>query len=124
MNNVKPAFTRFTNLQRQRERSNSLALFLSKGDSGPRWSKIGSSQTHAVPRSISTLTIYATHGGVGENRRIAKVITSGCVGSAADPLTAPCSTLKAVEINSDHSFADSRLALIDEVVGWLAKISH
>lgn len=71
---------------------------------------------------LPTLTIYATHGGAVDNRRIAKAITSACVGSAVTSASIPCSGLRAVELNSDHSFADSRLTLIDEVVGWLTKL--
>ena len=73
---------------------------------------------------LPTLTIYATHGGAVENRRIAKAITFACVGSAVTSASTPCSGLRAVELNSDHSFADSRLSLIDEVVGWLAGLSR
>lgn len=57
-----------------------------------------------------TLTIYATHGGAEDNRRMYKAITSVCGGSAGNSVSASCSRLKAVELNSDHSFADSRLA--------------
>ena len=55
------------------------------------------------------LTIYATHGGAAENRAF------------ADRLRArPGTRVTAVEINSDHSFADSRIRLANEVVQWLA----
>lgn len=73
---------------------------------------------------LPTLTIYATQGGAEENRRIAKAITAQCIGAAPTFVSASCSRLKAVELNSDHSFADSRLALINEIVLWLASFSR
>lgn len=55
------------------------------------------------------LTIYATHGGAAENRAF------------AERLRARSGTrVTAVEIDSDHSFADSRIRLANEVVQWLA----
>jgi pimeloyl-ACP methyl ester carboxylesterase len=68
------------------------------------------------------LTVYATHGGAEPNRALAETIREACTGqptgSAARRID--CPTLRAVELNSDHSFADARVALAREVVGWLA----
>lgn len=54
------------------------------------------------------LTIYATEGVAADNRALAEAV-SGQRGAR----------VKAIEINSDHSFADSRIALSQAVVDWL-----
>ncbi|MDT9599256.1 alpha/beta hydrolase [Sphingosinicella rhizophila] len=57
---------------------------------------------------VPMLSIYATHGGAAENKALAEA-----VGKAAG------ASVKAVELASDHSFADKRIALAAEVVRWL-----
>ena len=54
------------------------------------------------------LTIYATHGGAAENRAFADTLKRR-----------PGARVEARELNTDHSFADSRLALAAAVVRWL-----
>lgn len=69
---------------------------------------------------IRVLTIYATHGGAEENRAIAAAIKRACAprGQAA------CPTLTAVELATDHVFADHRVALAREVVEWLGALGR
>lgn len=57
------------------------------------------------------LTVYASEGIAADNRRLADAI--GRV---------PGARLSAVELKSDHSFADSRIALSQAVVDWLGKL--
>jgi pimeloyl-ACP methyl ester carboxylesterase len=57
------------------------------------------------------LTVYATHGGAAENRAFADRLRRR-----------PGTRVTAVEINSDHSFADSRIRLANEVVQWLGTL--
>jgi len=57
------------------------------------------------------LTIYATHGGAAENRAFAERLRRR-----------PGASVTALEINSDHSFADSRIRLASDVVQWLAAL--
>jgi hypothetical protein len=54
------------------------------------------------------LTVYATHGIAEANRALADALR----GQAGARVTA-------TEIDSDHAFADSRIALAGEVVRWL-----
>jgi len=71
---------------------------------GHAWSLAG-----LVPWLARTplLTIYATHGGAAENRVL------------AEALRREGARLTAREIDSDHGFADHRIALSMEVVRWL-----
>ncbi|HEX8667775.1 MAG TPA: alpha/beta hydrolase [Allosphingosinicella sp.] len=57
---------------------------------------------------LPVLTVYATHGGAAENKALADAIRAAGAGR-----------LTAVELDSDHSFADHRIALAVEVVRWL-----
>jgi uncharacterized protein len=68
------------------------------------------------------LTVYATHGGAAPNRALAERIREACTGqrTGSASIRMDCPTLRAVELNTDHSFADSRMALAREVVGWLS----
>jgi uncharacterized protein len=54
------------------------------------------------------LTVYATHGIAEDNRALVNALR----GQAGAKVTA-------TEIDSDHAFADSRIALAGEVVRWL-----
>lgn len=66
------------------------------------------------------LTIYATHGGAAENRALAEAVRLGCPISAE--IRPGCNgLLTAVEMDTDHAFADHRVALAREVVGWLER---
>jgi pimeloyl-ACP methyl ester carboxylesterase len=58
--------------------------------------------------ALPVLTVYATHGGAAENKAIAERIRS-----------APGARLTAVELPTDHAFADHRIRLATEVVAWL-----
>lgn len=70
------------------------------------WNLLAAAPTLARHR---LLTVYATYGGVEENRALAEAIHAA---GAGDRLTA-------TELASDHSFADHRLALAATVVAWL-----
>jgi pimeloyl-ACP methyl ester carboxylesterase len=65
---------------------------------------------------LRVLTIDATHGNAEDNRAITQAITRACPISAEVPR---CAALTAVELDSDHAFADSRIRLAAEVVRWL-----
>ncbi len=54
------------------------------------------------------LIVYATHGGAEENRTFAHTLKRQ-----------PGARVTVTELNSDHSFADKRVALAAEVVRWL-----
>lgn len=54
------------------------------------------------------LTIYATHGGGEGNAKLAELIRKS-----------PGARITAVQIDSDHGFADSRIRLASETVAWL-----
>ena len=71
---------------------------------GRGWSLSG-----LAPRLVHTpvLTIYATHGGAADNRVM------------ADALRRAGARVTAREIDSDHPFADHRIALEMAVVRWL-----
>jgi uncharacterized protein len=60
---------------------------------------------------LPVLTIYATHGIAAENKAFAEALQ----GRAGARVTA-------VELASDHAFADKRVALAAEVVRWLEGI--
>jgi pimeloyl-ACP methyl ester carboxylesterase len=62
-----------------------------------------------APRLIQTpvLTIYATHGGAADNR------------VAAEAMRRAGARVTARELNSDHGFADHRIALAMTLVRWL-----
>jgi pimeloyl-ACP methyl ester carboxylesterase len=66
------------------------------------------------------LTVYATHGDAEANRGVAEAIGRACrVRAGARP---GCNgMLTAVEMDTDHAFADHRVALAREVVGWLER---
>jgi pimeloyl-ACP methyl ester carboxylesterase len=64
---------------------------------------------------MRVLTIDATHGNAAENRAFTQAIERAC----APAEEVKCPTLTAVELPTDHAFADSRMALAREVVGWL-----
>ncbi len=66
------------------------------------------------------LTVYATHGGAAENRTFAQRLASACAGRA----DASCPTLTAVELATDHAFADHRIALAQLVVRWLEALDR
>jgi uncharacterized protein len=57
------------------------------------------------------LLIYATHGGAEDNRALAAAIEAQSA-----------TQLQVVPIESDHAFADHRIALSVAVVGWLARL--
>ena len=61
------------------------------------------------------LTVYATHGIAKDNRALVEEIRTLC------PMRGNPSgcRLTAVELDSDHAFADKRVALAAEVVRWL-----
>ena len=59
------------------------------------------------------LSIYAAHGLAAENRAFAALL-SGRHGAQ----------VSAAELDSDHSFADHRLALAEEVVRWLEALGR
>jgi len=61
---------------------------------------------------LPILTIYATHGGAEENRAFAALLGR-----------APRARLTARELDTDHSFADKRIALAVEVVRWLEALT-
>lgn len=71
---------------------------------GRGWSLLG-----LAPRLIQTpvLTIYATHGGAADNRVM------------AEALRRAGARVTARELDSDHGFADHRIALEMAVVRWL-----
>jgi pimeloyl-ACP methyl ester carboxylesterase len=73
---------------------------------GPHWSLPAMAPHLRVP----VLTIYATHGGAAENR-----VTAEAMRRAGVPVTAR-------EIDSDHPFADHRIALAMGVVRWLREL--
>jgi pimeloyl-ACP methyl ester carboxylesterase len=56
---------------------------------------------------LPVLTVYATHGGAAENKAVAEV------------LRAQGTRLTARQLDTDHAFADKRIALAVEVVRWL-----
>ncbi len=60
---------------------------------------------------VPLLTIYATHGIADMNRQLAKAVEAQAN-----------ARVKAVELNSDHAFADHRIALSQAVVDWLATL--
>lgn len=59
------------------------------------------------------LTIYATHGIAAENRAFADSLRQG-----------PNARVTAVEMDTDHAFADHRIALALEVVRWLQTLER
>jgi pimeloyl-ACP methyl ester carboxylesterase len=61
---------------------------------------------------LPVLSVYATHGGAAENKALADAIRA----AGAD-------RLRAVELDTDHSFADHRIALAGEVVRWLGDLT-
>jgi hypothetical protein len=69
---------------------------------------------------MRVLTIDATHGNAEENRAFTQAIKRAC----APAEEAKCPTLTAVELPTDHAFADHRLALAREVVGWLTALAR
>lgn len=58
------------------------------------------------------LTLYATHGGARNNRALAEVLRGAGARVAAQ------------ELDTDHAFADHRIALAAEVVGWLQALQR
>jgi pimeloyl-ACP methyl ester carboxylesterase len=80
---------------------------------GEQWDLAGLAPTLAL---FPTLTVYATHGGAQENKAVAAAIENAC--PSADIPT--CAPFRKVELPTDHAFADHRLALAREVVGWLS----
>ncbi len=63
--------------------------------------------------TMPVLIVYATHGNAGENKPVAEAL-----GAQRE------ASVKAVEIDTDHAFADSRIALAAEVVLWLRGLQH
>ena len=59
---------------------------------------------------VPVLTVYATHGGAAHNRAFADLLKRQ-----------PGARITATELATDHSFADKRVGLAAEVVGWLAE---
>ena len=57
------------------------------------------------------LTLFATHGGAEQNRAFAATLRSAGVRVSAE------------EMDTDHAFADHRIALAEAVVQWLARLS-
>jgi pimeloyl-ACP methyl ester carboxylesterase len=71
---------------------------------------------------LPLLTVYATHGGAAENKALAAEIARACPVRSGWP---GCrDRFKAVEIDSDHAFADARIRLASEVVGWLQALQR
>ncbi|QAY77360.1 alpha/beta fold hydrolase [Sphingosinicella sp. BN140058] len=68
-------------------------------------------QLAALAPRLSTspmLSVYARHGGAAENKAFADTLRRR-----------PGADVTAVELDSDHAFADKRIALTRAVVGWL-----
>ena len=63
------------------------------------------------------LTVYAAHGLAAANRALAGEIGRAC------PTRPPGCRLAEVELDTDHAFADKRLALAAEVVRWLETLA-
>jgi pimeloyl-ACP methyl ester carboxylesterase len=57
--------------------------------------------------AVPLLTVYATHGGAEDNRAMAAALRQAGA------------RVTAVELDSDHAFADSRIRLAVETVAWL-----
>ena len=72
---------------------------------GPGWSLPG-----LAPKltRVPILSIYATHGGAAENKNVAEALRQAGA------------RVHTVELDSDHAFADHRIALASEVVRWLS----
>jgi hypothetical protein len=64
---------------------------------------------HQLTR-LPVLTVYATHGGAVDNKAVAQA------------LRVRGARLTATELDTDHSFADKRVALAVEVVKWLGTL--
>lgn len=77
---------------------------------GPGWNLVD--RAAGLARA-PLLTIYATDGVAADNRALAKAVTGQ-----------PGARVKAIELNSDHGFADSRIALSQAVVDWLAALPN
>lgn len=58
--------------------------------------------------SLPVLSIYAAHGIAADNKAVAAALEAQ-----------PGARVQAVEMDTDHSFADHRIALAAEVVRWL-----
>lgn len=70
-----------------------------------------------------TLVVYAAHGEAAPNRALVQAIRLGCPISAE--IRPGCNgLLTSVELDSDHAFADHRLALAAEVVRWLGAMER
>jgi pimeloyl-ACP methyl ester carboxylesterase len=78
---------------------------------------------------MRVLTIDATHGNAADNRAFTQAIERICISAHPEQAAgaavskdreAKCPTLTAVELATDHAFADHRLSLQREVVGWLS----
>ena len=71
---------------------------------GPGWSLTG-----LAPKltRVPILSIYATHGAAARNKAV------------VDALRRVDARVSAIELDSDHAFADHRIALASEVVRWL-----
>lgn len=61
---------------------------------------------------LPLLSIYATHGGAAENKAVAAALQSQ-----------PRARVTAMEMDTDHGFADHRIALAAEVINWLGTIA-
>ena len=83
---------------------------------GEEWSLLALAPALARQK---TLTIYAAHGDAVDNRTLAAAM-GACPGGVRAPTCR--GRVTAVELNSDHSFSDSRIALAVEVLRWLAAI--
>ncbi|HEY5722334.1 MAG TPA: alpha/beta fold hydrolase [Allosphingosinicella sp.] len=60
---------------------------------------------------LPVLSIYAKHGIAADNRAVAAALQAR-----------PGARVQAVEMDTDHSFADHRIALAAEVINWLATL--
>jgi pimeloyl-ACP methyl ester carboxylesterase len=61
---------------------------------------------------LPVLSVYATHGIAADNKALAAALRAQ-----------PRARVQAVEMDSDHAFADHRVALAAEVVRWLHPLS-
>jgi pimeloyl-ACP methyl ester carboxylesterase len=69
---------------------------------------------------IPVLSLYATHGGAGQNRAFAAALKA----ARPEPVKGqPAARVTATELATDHSFADKRIALAAEVVRWLQTLA-
>jgi pimeloyl-ACP methyl ester carboxylesterase len=86
---------------------------------GARWNLIARARDLA---RMPVLMVYATHGIAGQNRALRSAIAAAC----PRPTPVPPDSRQGCggdlawdEIDTDHAFADHRMALAGDVVAWL-----